>query len=102
MSEIAIYEKEPHPRHLPSVAGDKRRRRATVLLFCPAAHPSTMRARRAALRSGAGPSSQRFELLPFGLGQNDGNRWASRSHATSLSGENGVAQHYTLSSGTGH
>jgi len=34
-------------RHLPTVAGDRRRRRATVLLFRPAAQLSTMRARRA-------------------------------------------------------
>ena len=54
------------------------------------------------LRGGAGPSSQRLEVLSFGLGQNDGNRRASRSHTTSQSQGNGAAQHYTLSSGTGH
>lgn len=34
-------------RHLPTVAGNRRRRRVTVLLFCPAAQSITIRARRA-------------------------------------------------------
>ena len=50
------------------------------------------------LRSGAGLSSQRLELLPFGLGQNDENRWASRPGALNECDPHGLSRAPLISS----
>lgn len=54
------------------------------------------------LRGRAGAPGQRLEVLPLGVTKNDGNGWASRSHATSLNGEDEDAHIVALYSGTGH
>ena len=70
--------------------------RALVEIFSDASRPCQ-------LRGGARSSAPRFEFHPFGVSQNNGNRWASRAHAhLPVEQDDGVAQFLLFFSGTGH
>ena len=82
---------DPVPGEACAPLADGRRQQAQasgnrlVVLSRRAAEHDTRSTRE--LRGGTRPPSHRLKVLLVSFGQDDGNRWASCSHATSLNGE---------------